>query len=325
MRLGATMRPLGKLRPRDGAAWSGGARRRLSSEASCSTPDALADPHTPKPPRWSFHRRDLKPPLVSLSSEEGRRRFSRGIGLGTHESYFPLAEQFMTQSSPPSCGITTLAMVLNSLSIDPTERWKGGWRWFAEEQLVQNCCKKSEELEREGVTMLEFAAIARCHGAATRCVHACEGDVHSFREAVIDAVSSSGPTRMVASFARAPLNQTGDGHFSPIGGYDAESDSVLVLDVARFKYPPWYAPLPLLFSAMEPIDEVTGRSRGYVSISPSASLQPRLRADAQRDVPADGGGGGRCPVTPIRKQFCPQNKERLLIRREWDGRHATHR
>ena len=38
------------------------------------------------------------------------------------------------------------------------------------------------------------------------------------------------------------LGQTGDGHFSPIGGYDAASDQVLLLDVARFKYPPHWVP-----------------------------------------------------------------------------------
>ena len=30
-------------------------------------------------------------------------------------------------------------------------------------------------------------------------------------------------------------NQTGDGHFSPIGGYDPENDLLLIMDVARFK------------------------------------------------------------------------------------------
>ena len=33
--------------------------------------------------------------------------------------------------------------------------------------------------------------------------------------------------------SRKGLDQTGDGHFSPLAAYDAASDSVLVLDVAR--------------------------------------------------------------------------------------------
>jgi glutathione gamma-glutamylcysteinyltransferase len=51
------------------------------------------------------------------------------------ESYFPLSEQFITQFAPPTCGPTTLAMVLNTLGIDPQKGWKGIWRWTTEENL----------------------------------------------------------------------------------------------------------------------------------------------------------------------------------------------
>ena len=57
--------------------------------------------------------------------------------------------------------------------------------------------------------------------------------------------------------------QTGTGHFSPIGGYHAGRDMVLMLDVARFKYPPHWIPLKLLWEAMDTIDEATGHRRGY--------------------------------------------------------------
>src|SRR6185295_15904834 len=41
---------------------------------------------------------------------------------------------------------------------------------------------------------------------------------------------------------------------------------VLVLDVARFKYPPHWLPAELLFRAMLPPDPATGRSRGWLSL-----------------------------------------------------------
>lgn len=56
--------------------------------------------------------------------------------------------------------------------------------------------------------------------------------------------------------------QTGTGHFSPIGGYHAGRDMVLILDVARFKYPPHWVPLTLLWDAMNTVDETTGHHRG---------------------------------------------------------------
>ena len=59
--------------------------------------------------------------------------------------------------------------------------------------------------------------------------------------------------------------QTGTGHFSPIGGYHAGRDMALILDVARFKYPPHWVPVSLLWDAMDTVDEATGQPRGYSS------------------------------------------------------------
>ncbi|KDO60416.1 hypothetical protein CISIN_1g042029mg [Citrus sinensis] len=63
--------------------------------------------------------------------------------------------------------------------------------------------------------------------------------------------------------------QNGNGHYSPIGGYHAGRDMVLILDVARFKYPPHWMPLTLLWEAMDTIDESTGQHRGFMVISRS--------------------------------------------------------
>jgi hypothetical protein len=63
------------------------------------------------------------------------------------------------------------------------------------------------------------------------------------------------------------LRQTGTGHFSPIGAYDEASDSVLLLDTARFKYGPHWVKLDLLFDALIPLDPSTGKSRGYMILS----------------------------------------------------------
>lgn len=66
--------------------------------------------------------------------------------------------------------------------------------------------------------MDEFASIARCHGATVDMVRAVEIDEDAFRADLIASVASSRAPYLVASFSRAPLGQTGDGHFSPIAG-----------------------------------------------------------------------------------------------------------
>jgi glutathione gamma-glutamylcysteinyltransferase len=47
---------------------------------------------------------------------------------------------------------------------------------------------------------------------------------------------------------------------------------VLIMDVARFKYPPHWVPLQILYDAMQPIDEDSGNSRGYMLLSATDAL-----------------------------------------------------
>jgi hypothetical protein len=61
----------------------------------------------------TYHKRMLPSCLIAMNSHEGRKIFKEALDLGGMESYFPLAEQFVTQSEPSYCSISSLAMVLN--------------------------------------------------------------------------------------------------------------------------------------------------------------------------------------------------------------------
>ncbi|KAJ3176110.1 hypothetical protein HDU87_005486 [Geranomyces variabilis] len=52
---------------------------------------------------------------------------------------------------------------------------------------------------------------------------------------VIERTSREPNEFLVVSYDRGTLSQTGSGHFSPVGGYNAAEKMVLILDVARFK------------------------------------------------------------------------------------------
>ena len=65
---------------------------------------------------------------------------------------------------------------------------------------------------------------------------------------------------------------------SPIGGYHSGEDKVLVLDTARFKYPPFYATVTELWNSLLPEDPETGLCRGYFLISTTA----KQKLDIQR-------------------------------------------
>jgi len=341
----------------------------------------------------SFHKRVLPDNLVSLSSPEGRRMFQQALLSGEMESYFPLSEQFVTQSEPSFCALSSLAMVLNALNHDPGRVWKAPWRWVSEEMLhceTEEICGHSlNRVRAEGMNFSQFESLAVCHGVKMRtyrvadprlklepaalfsskvaggssvsddadpnhhdqhcgqhsleeCQHLhthwhthghthlhTQSDTHTdasihtdlvgvagtagagaeahhqhnhgvaksrvvdlldaralrhFRTSVQDSCRSTNAQKgfLISNFSRRVLQQTGDGHFSPIAGYHADSDSVLVMDTARFKYPPFWVQLPVLWEAMGVPDPLTGEARGYFVVEKADD------ADAGADIAHSG-------------------------------------
>jgi len=180
------------------------------------------------------------------------------------EGYFKLAQQFHTQAEPSFCGLGSLVCALNALQIDPARTWKGPWRWFSEELL--SCCKSLQEIEQSGLTLDEVACLASCSGANVRAYQAPHTSIEEFREHVRAASTDGNGSVLIVNYSRRVVGQTGDGHFSPIGGYHLATDHILLLDTARFKYPPHWLPLELMFEAMRELDSATHRSRGWLML-----------------------------------------------------------
>ncbi len=208
----------------------------------------------------TLYRRPLPADAIAFSSDEGRQVFAEALAAGGLEGYFPLAEQFHTQSDPAFCGLGSLVVALNALGIDPGRLWKGPWRWFAEDLL--DCCVPLAEVRRRGLDLDEVACLARCNGAEVDLQRADTVDVPTWSAAL--ATAARGESVIIASYDRAVMGQTGSGHFSPIGGYHGARALALVLDVARFKYPPHWVSAERLWRAMQPHDPVTGKARGWI-------------------------------------------------------------
>jgi hypothetical protein len=181
-----------------------------------------------------------------------------------------LAENYITQNEPEFCGLGSLSMVLNALHIDPGKKWKGPWRWFSQENL--GCCKPIASIKEQGTTMSEIAMLGRCNGAVVELVNSSDASEEKFRQAIKAVTrkrSSNEPRKlMIINYSRKTLEQTGSGHFSPIGAYHEGSDSALVLDVAKFKHPPYWAPVKLLYQSLLE-SGTSGEERGYLILSPN--------------------------------------------------------
>jgi glutathione gamma-glutamylcysteinyltransferase len=244
-----------------------------------------------------FYRRPLPPALIPFASAEGRGLFREALAEGNMEGWFALAEQFHTQADPAFCGLGTLVVALNALGVDPGRVWKGPWRWYSEDLL--DCCLPLDTVRSRGVTLDQFACLARCNGVTAEARRAGEATLDEFRADLRAASTSPEGPVLAVSYSRRALGQTGDGHFSPVGGYHAGRDAALVLDVARFKYPPHWVPVALLWEAMRAVDPETGRSRGWVT------LRRREAAHAAACEPvaarAEGTVAGHCcpPASPV--------------------------
>ncbi|KAJ2692116.1 hypothetical protein H4R19_006222, partial [Coemansia spiralis] len=197
--------------------------------------------------------------------------FKESLNEGYAEGYFNLAGNFTVQSEPAYCGPSSLAMVLNALEVDPQRQWKGVWRWYSDELLES--CRSESDIKASGITYDQFLCLASSHASAV----AKRGEDVSREEFVRDLkhVTQRDDVFMVLSFSRAAMGQTGDGHFSPIGAYHPATNSALVLDTARYKYPSWFGDVDRLYDSLQPVDPETCRPRGYFLIS---------RRDAQLDL-----------------------------------------
>src|SRR5215813_5260972 len=130
----------------------------------------------------TLYRRPLPAEAIAFSSAEGRQLFAEALASRGLEGYFPLAEQFHTQSDPAFCGLGSLVVALNALAIDPGRLWKGPWRWFSEDLL--DCCVPLEHVRERGLDMDELACLARCNGADVQAFRASGASLAQWRAAL---------------------------------------------------------------------------------------------------------------------------------------------
>lgn len=113
-----------------------------------------------------------------------------------------------------------------------------------------------------GITLDQLADVVRAksgkHVSVLRDL-----TLEQFRAEV--AKSNDPALRYTVNFHRGPLFGKGGGHHSPIGGYLAAEDLVLVVDVNK-SYQPWLVPTARLFAAVDTIDKQTGKKRGLLRI-----------------------------------------------------------
>lgn len=208
----------------------------------------------------------LPPTSTALTSPAGEKLLEESRSKA---DFYSLAAHAQTQVNGAYCGPASCVMVLNSLSLPaPPSEGHSPYHYFDQSNFFTPATEQvlpRETLLRQGATLQQLAAMLRAHGTDVTVVHAADGGLDDFRQQARAAVAS-GSRYAIVNFVRQPLSQEGSGHFCPLAAYHEESDQFLVMDVARYKYPPFWVKAEALFGAMTTFDKDAQANRGYLLI-----------------------------------------------------------
>jgi hypothetical protein len=231
--------------------------------------------------------------LVAFSSEEGLARLARSSA----KVDFPaLANQFEPQSNSAFCGPTSVAIVLNTVRARADDLPRDKSRLRAEDgqylppgadlsvprYTQDNIFGKSQKTRAQvlgetvtingkpmrdfGFQLRQLDDLLRAHGMSTRMVVVDDAKPEAVIRADLIGNLSQGGDYAIINYRREAVGQKGGGHISPLGAYDAASDSFLVMDVNPAAAGWVWMPTATLVRGMRSFDTV--ENRGYILVQP---------------------------------------------------------
>jgi hypothetical protein len=206
--------------------------------------------------------------LINLNSNQGSALLHDSEAL---QSYWPLSIQFVTQKNQAFCGVASIVMVLNALGVPaPTTPEFDPYKTFTQDNVFTPATEKvlpQETVLEMGMTLDQIGAFVGTYGVKAEVHHASESSIDEFRKLAQEYLNSPSH-HVIVNYLRKSIGQEKGGHISPLAAYDADTDRFLILDVARYKYPPVWTTATELFAAMNTTDsDNQNRTRGFVLIS----------------------------------------------------------
>jgi hypothetical protein len=227
------------------------------------------------------------------SSEEGLARLARSSA----KVDFPaLANQFEPQSNSAFCGPTSVAIVLNTVRARAGDLPRDKSRLRPEDgqylppgadlsvprYTQENIFGKSQKTRAQvlgetvtingkpmrdfGFQLRQLDDLLRAHGMSTRMVVVDDAKSESAIRTDLIGNLSQGGDYAIVNYRREAVGQKGGGHISPLGAYDAVSDSFLVMDVNPTAAGWVWMPTATLVRGMHSFDTV--ENRGYILVQP---------------------------------------------------------
>lgn len=206
--------------------------------------------------------------LIYLNSPAGTNLLLKS---DLNKQFFSIMPYVVTEEHETFCGPASIASTLNSLpnSNRPVPPQFIPYHYFTQDSLFIESTEKiilKEKVVTSGLTLDQLRQFLEAWQANPIIYYGSTLSLSQFRNLITSSLSNP-RQRIIVNYDRKALDQIGHGHFSPIGAYDSKSDSVLILDVAKYKYPPVWVKTSDLFAAIKGDDPTSGKSRGLAQIT----------------------------------------------------------
>lgn len=207
------------------------------------------------------------PDVVYWDSAAGKTLHSH---IPADADYWQLSTTFAEQITQTYCSVASAITVLNALPIrKPVDPKYAPYGYFTQSNYFSPQVTRiisPQTVLSMGMTREEMTRTLAANGTHATSIAGDTLTDASLRALLQKALGDDGQF-VLANYLRANLAQVGGGHWSVLAAYDAQSDRVLILDVAKYKYPPVWVGIGTLRDAIATVDSTSGKSRGLVLVS----------------------------------------------------------
>ena len=243
-------------------------------------------------------------PLLYLNSSHAYSLLTSEYGwIDFASDFFLLQSGLDVQINQAYCAVASSAALLNSLRSTvslPVDPLLDPYPYATQKNLLENECVQKRVIRHNdtydgllhapgGLSLDQTKGLLECILAdkswEVTAVHVDPENVtvDDVRRDLEDALRHPFK-RVIINYDRNSLGQDGGGHFSPVGSYSQVEDAFLIMDVAKYKYPPAWVPAKRLYNALASLDHCgdwdypEGQERLHVDLL----LHPRTPKDYRK-------------------------------------------
>lgn len=208
-----------------------------------------------------------EPAVIYWDSAAGKTLRAR---IPADADYWQLSPAFAVQMTQSYCSVASAITVLNAMPIKkPVDPAYAPYAYFTQSNFFTPEVIKvisPQTVLAMGMTREQMAETLTRQGVSATSIAGDTLDDAALRTLLQKALGDDGRFVLV-NYLRANLGQVGGGHWSVLAAFDAQSDSVLILDVAKYKYTPAWVGISTLRQAIATIDTASNKARGLVVVS----------------------------------------------------------